>query len=898
MKKHLRIKRLLRNGIITIVISIIITALAYRFVGNAIITNLSESLAEIAVLGSKAVGNELKGRLDLVETIAAGYTVMDTNIPLDIKFAKLRKDCEREGFSMMAIADENGNSTTTDGANPFVGDRDYFLKAIAGEKNISDPIISRVDGNLVISYATPIFYNDGSKGVLFSVQPIEALSSVTDSVILGEYGSSYLVDGKGTIIAHKNRDYVKEKLNPLREWQERSYDKSVYEFFKDLSVSEKGGSQYILNGQKVYAGYSRISGTDWSFVISAPKDKVFKSIDRIYYFLVIILVLVLLSLIVVQIYISFLRKTIEDEKTFSGIAVETAKLIIVNMGSKGEIYDFNKHAQLKLGYKKEEVIGKVRLDNLICDEYKGQYAKLLKSLSDNTNPENFELALKSKDGEIFYILWNINIQHDLAGDNVEMIGMDITKRVNLEKRLVESHDELSSLYEELFASEETLRHQYDELLNNQDIIHNLAYYDSLTGLPNKSLLEDIFNSYIKESNTASALLLIDLDNFKYVNDTLGHKAGDNLLMRVAERINNMLNKEYWAGRFGGDEFIILIKGFSDISEIKLYAEKLLIAIESGFYLEGSPINISFSMGIAIYPEQGEDFNGLLKSADTAMNIGKETGRGKFVFFNQKMNDKITKNIALENSIRKGISNNEFMLYYQPQLELATGKVRGFEALVRWNSPEYGFMPAAKFIDVAESSGLILPLGKWVLREACNFLKFLRIKVFTNLKMAVNISILQLMQDDFVDMVIDTIRSEDVEPTFLELEITETILMEFLEQNMNKIKKLSKLGIGISLDDFGTGYSSLTYLRELPISVLKIDKSFIDKIASPDDGMAITGSVIAFAHQLGTKVVAEGVETVEQLDYLVKHNCDIAQGYYISRPVPGDKALDFCLEKEF
>lgn len=895
MKIHWRKKTFIISGIATIIYSIIVAALIYYFASNAIVSNLTEALTEIAVQGAKTVENELKGSLEVIETIAAGDTITNPEISIKEKIESLKKEVTRKGFARMSIADQYGNSITTDGKEIYIGDRGYFKLAIMGQKNISDPVISRIDNNLIVTYAVPIMNNGRIIGVLYSTRDVEILSKITDSIRMGEHGKSYIADSKGTIIAHEDRKLVRERLNPIKEWKEKSYDKSVFDFFNTLLSGTKGGGQYELNGSTNYAGYSRIKGTDWSFVISAPKNQIFKSIDQIYYSVIFLLLSALFVFSGAQLYIKYLRKSLESEKAFSNIAVETANLIILSIDSNGNINDFNKYAESKLGYSKSDIVGKIRLVDVVCKDYEDNYIKLIESTDKEQNLSSYELPLISKSQEIIYILWNIKILPKHNGDIIEMIGVDISERAEIEKKLVESHEELTALYEELYASEETLRQQYEELLSNQKKIHQLAYYDSLTGLPNRIYLENIFNSNILGKDIPSALMFIDLDNFKFVNDTFGHNVGDNLLLQAGERIKEVLGEGYWASRLGGDEFMILIQGFSEIKEVELCAEKLLKVIESSFCIENTPISISSSIGIAIYPEHGTSFDDLMKSADIAMYAAKESGKRKYEFFNQEMNDAIVKKMTFENSMRKALANNEFLLHYQPQCEISSGKIRGFEALLRWESSEHGFVPPKEFIGIAETSGLILPLGKWVLNEACKFIKGIRDMGFSQLNISVNISVMQLMQDDFAKMVMEILEEIGLEPSCLELEITETILMEFIDHNMAKIKELNDLGVKISLDDFGTGYSSLTYLRELPINILKIDKSFIDNIASTNDKSNITGYIISLAHEMGLKVVAEGVETKKQLDYLSYYNCDIVQGYFISKPVPKDKALEFLFK---
>ena len=642
MLKGLYKKEFIKGAIVSIILSITITALIYYFASQAIISNLMEALTEIAVQGSKAVENELQGKLDIVETIAAGNTIIDPEIPLDTKLNKLKRDVERRNFFIIAITDMDGNSISTNGEKRYVGDREYFRLAVNGVKNISEPIISKEGGGLVITFAVPIIYKDKITGVLFSIENIEALSSVSDSITLGDYGRSYIVDGQGTVIAHKDRELVRGRLNIIGEWQAKSYDKSLYNFFVNITQGGKGGGHYLLDGSMVYAGYSKIKGTDWSFVISAPKSQIFKSINKVYSFVILTLALLLIVFVGAIVYTEYLKKSLEGEKAFSDIAVDTANLIILSIDENGLVQDFNKYAEIKLGYSKSEIIEKVKINDLINVEYKDNYVRFKYFVLKKENIDTFELPLLDKDGKSVHIFWNTNISYKYDKVIINMIGIDLTERAELSKELRMKHYELTGLYNELQNSKETLKKQYDELLENQNTIYNLAYFDSLTDLPNKVHLENLFNRNIQSAGNLSALLLLDLDNFKYINDTLGHHVGDKLLVMVGNRLNEMLRDEFCACRLGGDEFMILVKGFDSIQDIELYAEKLLMAIEAGFYIENMSINISFSMGIAIYPEHGKDFNELMKSADTAMYMAKETGKRKYITYNREMNDKLIK----------------------------------------------------------------------------------------------------------------------------------------------------------------------------------------------------------------------------------------------------------------
>lgn len=422
-------------------------------------------------------------------------------------------------------------------------------------------------------------------------------------------------------------------------------------------------------------------------------------------------------------------------------------------------------------------------------------------------------------------------------------------------------------------------------------LHYFAYNDQLTGLKNRLSLFEILNSRLNlNSKQNSALLYIDMDNFKYINDTMGHRFGDMLILKISERINSLKIDHSTLFRIGGDEFVILIEKFNTRDEIEKAAIKVLRLFKSNFDVEGIMIYAAVSIGVSIFPEHGIDTNSLLKSADIAVHKAKEAGKNRIVFYNEPMHKAINDRMEIEKQLRKAIENNEFILFYQPQIEVATGRVSGFEALLRWQSPEMGFVLPDRFIEIAEETHLIIPIGELVLRDACLFLNSLDEMGFKDLSISVNISMIQLLQDDFVDMVFENIDAAQLSPKQLELEITESILMESYEVIAGKLKLLRNRGVKIALDDFGKGYSSLNYLRELPITTLKIDKSFIDTIMGKTRDKSFTDLIIRIGRSMDLCVIAEGVETQEQMDYLVKHKCNKIQGYLYSRPIPEEEAL--------
>lgn len=424
----------------------------------------------------------------------------------------------------------------------------------------------------------------------------------------------------------------------------------------------------------------------------------------------------------------------------------------------------------------------------------------------------------------------------------------------------------------------------------EEQIKQMAYFDSLTGLANRTQFVNKFKESISTCSNI-ALIFMDLDNFKNINDSFGHTVGDELLIEIANRIKKCVKENDVVARLGGDEFLILITEVFERKDLEIYLNIILEQLGNNILINGVNIITSASLGAAIYPKDGNNFEDLFKNADTAMYKAKESGKRSFVFFEQWMNDDIVEMVIMENQLRKALDNNEFILYYQPKSRTKDSKIEGFEALIRWNNPFLGMVSPLKFISIAEKTGLIIPIGKWVLENACKFIKDLHEKGYKNLDIAINVSVIQLIQKDFIYMVNEVINKIDVDPKYINIEITESILMESIDANISKINKLKENGIKISLDDFGKGYSSLTYLKDIPFDTLKIDKLFIDELVGGKQEKVngnIVGTIIKLAHQMQLNVVAEGVETMEQYKYLIENDCDYVQGYYISKPLPEEE----------
>ncbi|MDQ1406162.1 MAG: hypothetical protein QOG55_1791 [Acidobacteriaceae bacterium] len=426
---------------------------------------------------------------------------------------------------------------------------------------------------------------------------------------------------------------------------------------------------------------------------------------------------------------------------------------------------------------------------------------------------------------------------------------------------------------------------------------HMAQHDTLTNLPNRTLLQDRLTQAIataSRNDSRIAVLFLDLDGFKHINDSLSHATGDRLLQLVAKRLLAAVRTSDTVCRLGGDEFVILLSEVAHAGDAGVKAGKILSALSAPFEMEQNTLRITGSIGISTYPEDGQSAELLIRNADLAMYQAKEKGRSNCQFFEKGMNVRAVERQSIEGDLRFALERNEFVMHYQPKIDLTTGEITGVEALIRWQHPGRGLVGPLQFISIAEDCGLVLPIGRWVLRESCKQAKAWQDAGLPAIEMAVNVSSVEFRNDEFLESVGTILKETGLEPRYLELELTESVLMQHAEFSVPVLQKLKAMGVRLAIDDFGTGYSSLSYLRQFPIDTLKLDQSFIHEINADTDEATIISAVINMGCHLKHRVIAEGVETAEQLAFLRAHGCDEGQGYYFGRPMPAletSKLLD-------
>ena len=521
------------------------------------------------------------------------------------------------------------------------------------------------------------------------------------------------------------------------------------------------------------------------------------------------------------------------------------------------------------GYEEEALVGKPIWEMLASVEEREELRQYLEILvREQPPPTPYTTQDRTKDGRVIDVQIDWDYKHDKDGKVSGFISV-------------------ISDFTEHKKAEET--------------ISKMAYFDQLTGLPNRVLLSDRLNHMLAQGQRykeLAAILFLDIDNFKHINDTVGHDEGDNMLKDVSKRLNKHVRACDTLARHGGDEFIILIQDLKKVENVINIVERIFSEFNEPFILNGQEFFITTSIGISIYPDDGEDKDTLLKNADIAMYRAKEDGKNTYQLFTPAMNERTIDIIKVKGMLHKAIKNEEFLLHYQPQVNIITGDITGIEALVRWQNPERGLVYPDAFISLAEETGHIVSLGEWVLYTACAQNRVWQDKCLKPIKMAVNVSIRQLKKNDFVSTVKRILKYTGLAPEFLEFEVTESIVMENIGSSLEILHELKSMGIKLSIDDFGTGYSSFEYLKQIPIDMLKIGMPVVQNITVNPADAAIAKAIIEVAHIMNLEVIAEGVETIEQLKLLSTLHCDKIQGFLVTKPLPSSEGLEEFLKKEW
>lgn len=810
--------------------------------------------------------------------------------------------------------------------------RPWYSPAIrnANKVIISEPYISAIDNsnNIIISASTVIKnLSQEIVGVAGIDVSLDKLSDMVKKSKVGDDGYIFLYTQKGVMLAHPNTNLNFKNIDKLK-----SINHSSEFYFKDtdkLLDTDNGNFETVINGENVFVNVYTSPNTGWKLASVVPKSELINKAKG-YEFLISLVTILILVLGATFTFFStkILTNPIRKLKSIMEAARGGDLSVRADIKTSDEIGELGNSfnlmiKQLSSNYEELSAV----YEELLAteEELRSQYDELQYNEEALRNSEErYVLALECANDSIWE--WNLRTGEFFSSDKLINITGYKLNASNKIKNIIHPEDlarakedfrnhiknitpilngeyrvkTTDASYVWVLCKGKAIRDSDGKVIKlagsisdiserkiSEEKIKFMAYYDGLTKLPNKTLFTEKLNEQLemmKCKELEGAVIFIDLDDFKNINDIMGHKFGDKLIVELSEKIKRLVDKDDTICRFGGDEFIILNTSIKE-SDMNGYLNRLLSLFNESHRIDNKLISITASIGAALYPKDGVDSETLLKNADSAMYKAKELGKNRFALYDPEIYLKLERKTSIERILRKAIENDEFSINYQPQYDAVSNKIFGFEALLRLNSKKLGFISPVEFIPIAEACGYITQIGLWVLKQACmQSVRWIN-KGYKFRSMSVNISSVDLQQKNFVKNVSEIIQDTGINPNIIELEITETVLMQSLESSINILNQLMDMGIRIALDDFGTGYSSLNYLKRIPISTLKIDKSFIDNIASSKKEELLINDIIQMAHTMELKIVAEGVETKEQLTVLKDKKCDYIQGYYFSKPLP-------------
>jgi len=832
------------------------------------------------------------------------------------------------------------DGVTTTNFDPRI--KTWYTQALANPDvvAISAPYESFNETNNVIISASSTIKDTSEDivGVIGIDVSLDKLSEMIRDIKIGDTGYVFLYLKDGTMLAHPNADLNFKnilQLNMLGYTLTQTNDSINHPFenYNKFTDENNGNFETVINGSPVLVNIYTSKYTGWKMASVIQKSELISKANQIGYLIILIAIGSLLFVIVLTLIITKkLTKPITELTPLMHAAGNGDFAVKANINTNDEFGELGESFNLMIGKLNSsyEELSSLHEELLATEEeLRVQYEELLHNEEAIRNSdERYRLALECANDSIWE--WDLVTGEFFASDKlVDITGYKLNNNrnvINLVNNLIHPDDvarakedyknhinKITDVYNSeyriktskgsyvwILSRGKVLRDSEDKAIKlagsisdisnrkiSEDRIKFMAFYDSLTKLPNRTLFMNKLNDQLElvySKSAKGAVFFIDLDNFKNINDTMGHDYGDKLLVHLAKQFENLIDEKDTICRLGGDEFIILHPYVKE-SELEYYAKRFLDLFNKTLNIGNKQMFITASIGVALYPKDGTDTNTILKNADSAMYKAKELGKNRFILFDPQMYLKLERKTCIERILRSAIENNELSINYQPQYDAQKNEIFGFEALLRLNSKELGFISPLEFISVAEECGYITKISKWVINESCKqSVKWLN-RGYKFKSMSINISSVDIQQSDFLESIKDILKSTGINPNIIELEITETVLMQSLDSSVNILEKLMDMGIRIALDDFGTGYSSLNYLGRIPISTLKIDKSFIDNITSSKKKESMINNIIQMAHSMDLKVVAEGVETKEQLSILKDRDCNYIQGYYFSKPLP-------------
>ncbi len=768
----------------------------------------------------------------------------------------------------LRITDVQGTLThgtgLASGPGPSIADRPYFQRLRAQPDAgllISPPVPGRVSGKWALNLARAFRHPDGRfAGVVAAAIPLSRFTRAFADLAVGPGGTYTLFDDElRIVIRHQDGRTAEELIGkpfgspPLQALVRERAAQGTYQ-----AIGTVDGVERVFTYHRGVAGLNISVGRATADYLDQWRDEAVKTIALVAVFVSMTL---LLSGFVYRgwrrqaqavLALEQACRTLETEKQLNQTIVRSLPFAIYTRDRRGIVTAWNPAAEKLFGWTAAQVVGKP-LPSVPAGRER-ETEELRDRVLAGENIVDYEVQRQRQDGALFDLSTTLAPLRNADGlvNGYLAIATDITERKAAEKR-----------------------------------IKFLAYRDVLTGLPNRMLLKDRFEqatAHADRVHTRVALLFLDLDNFKTINDSLGHAVGDALLKEIAARLGDCVRETDTISRQGGDEFLIILPDLRGTEVITPILIKIRESLQAPIHFEGHELSTSASIGVVLYPDDGRDFETLLKKADTAMYRAKEAGRNQYRFFDEQMNIEAVEHLRIKSGLRRALAQGEFELHYQPQLELGSGRVIGAEAVIRWRDPERGLIPPDRFIPVAEESGLIVAIGEWVLHEACRQAMAWRAAGLPPLLLAVNLSAVQFRRGDVQHSVVDALRATGFDPQLLELELTESTLIRDTENVLASVRQLKQLGVKLAIDDFGTGYSSLSSLKRFDIDKLKIDQGFVRDLASDPDDAAIVRAVIQMAASLNLRTLAEGVEDAATLAQLRAFGCDEAQGYHFARPM--------------